>query len=109
MEPIQHSTHSRHKRNTARTNVTISVVIHVILFALGAYWAAHEGVLGKKMQELSATILAKEKNRRSDETARGPAAPPADKFVPPPAASDVAGAPPPVTIGGGFAFTQDDV
>ena len=61
MEPIQHTHHASRKKNSARVNVTISVVIHALLFALGAYWAAHEGVLGKKLQELSVGLLPKEK------------------------------------------------
>ena len=41
MEPIQHSRHVSRKKNSARINLTISVIIHGLLFAMGAYWAAH--------------------------------------------------------------------
>src|SRR5438876_6736494 len=119
MEPIQHTHHASRKKNSARVNLTISVTIHALLFALGAYWAAHEGVLGKKLQELSVGLLPKEKKpepkkeeaKSEERKIEQPkvveqakaAAPPAAKFVPPPpAASEAAAPPPPVTIPGGF-------
>src|SRR5438876_4506729 len=122
MEPIQHTHHASRKKNSARVNLTISVTIHALLFALGAYWAAHEGVLGKKLQELSVGLLPKEKKpepkkeeAKSDEPKKieqtkmveqvkaAAAAAPAAKFVPPPAATETAAAPPPaVVIPGGF-------
>jgi len=127
MESITHSQHANRKKPTARTSVVVSVIIHVIIFVAGAYWAAHEGVLGKKLQTLSASILDKEKRPEAkkdepkEEAKKAEAAqevkavkaaasaPASEKFVPPPAAADVAAAPPPVTIGGGdFTFSQSD-
>src|SRR5258706_16451984 len=61
MEPMLQAQHTSRKKNSAKVNLTISVVIHGLIFALGAYWAAHEGVLGKKLQELSVGLLPKEK------------------------------------------------
>src|SRR5947208_15292114 len=61
MEEFQHSHHQPRKKNSAKVNVTISLVIHGLIFAAGAYWAAHEGVLGKKLQELSVGLIPKEK------------------------------------------------
>src|SRR5262249_36175208 len=101
-----------------------SIVIHAIIFALGAYWAAHEGVLGKKLQELSVGLLPKEKKpeakkeeAKSEEPKKveqpkvveqAKAAAPPPKFVPPPpAATESVAPPPPATIGGGeFQFDQ---
>src|SRR5260221_5438805 len=119
MEPFQHSHHQPRKKNTAKVNVTISLVIHGLIFAAGAYWAAHEGVLGKKLQALSVLMVPKEKKpeeAKKPETktetakkveeakpveAKNIAPPP--KFVPPPAAVDaVASAPTPVSIPDGF-------
>jgi hypothetical protein len=60
MEPVIHSTHQLRKRNSAKVNLTISLVLHVLVFAAGAYWAAHEGYLGKKIQELSLMLVPKE-------------------------------------------------
>ncbi len=61
MEPIQHAHTTRRKQNSAKVNVTISLIFHVLIFVAGAYWAAHEGVLGKKLQELSVILVPKEK------------------------------------------------
>src|SRR5437773_6978407 len=123
MEPIQHIHHATRKKNSPKINLTISIVIHAIIFALGAYWAAHEGVLGKKLQELSVGLLPKEKKpeaKKEEAKTEEPkkveqpkvveqtkaAAPPPPKFVPPPAAVQEAVAPPPVTIPGGFVLDQ---
>src|SRR5947209_20448315 len=104
MEPIQHSHYQPRKKNSAKVNVTISLVIHGLIFAAGAYWAAHEGVLGKKLQELSVGLIPKEKKpdpektkevktdapkkvdtaKTAEQTKPVPTA--AAKFVPPPAA-----------------------
>jgi len=79
------------------------VIIHVLIFVVGALWAAHEGMLGDKLKTLSASILDKEKKPevkkeepKQEEVkkveqpkiaeivkAAAPAPPP---FVPPPAA-----------------------
>ena len=126
MEPFQHAHHQRRKKNTAKVNVTISLVIHLLIVAAGAYWAAHEGVLGKKLQELSVGLLPKDKKPdeakkaepkteevKKVETAKpveqqaraaGPAAP---KFVPPPDAGAGAAPPAALTIPGTFVFDKD--
>jgi TonB family protein len=61
MEPIFHAHHQRRKRNTAKSNLTLSIILHVILFGFAAWWAANEGMLGKKMQELSVLLVPREK------------------------------------------------
>src|SRR5438067_5320392 len=110
MEPIQHSHYQARKKNSAKVNVTISVVIHLIIFVLGAYWAAHEGVLGKKLQELSVGLLPREKKAdepkkaeaKTDEPKKAEpktveaakaARPPPPKFVAPVGAGDAPAAP----------------
>ena len=120
MEPIQH--YQPRKKNSAKVNVTISLVIHLAIFALGAYWAAHEGVLGKKLQELSVGLLPKDKKpeepKKAEAKTEGPkkveqarpteqartTVPPPPRFVAPAAASD--GAAPPPVIGDGFVIDQ---
>lgn len=64
MEPVFHSRHTRKKGNSAKTNLIISVVVHVIILAGAGYWAAHEGLLGDKMRELSVSLL--DKNKQPD-------------------------------------------
>ena len=125
MEPIQHTAHLRRKKNSAKVNLTVSIVIHGLLFAAGAYWAAHEGVLGKTLQNLSVGILAKEKKA---EAAKKIEAKPAEQKVeqlkveqkavaaqariapPPPAAINLpeSVAPPPVVLGDTF-FSKDEI
>ncbi len=61
MEPIQHSAHRRKKNNSTKVNLAISIAVHGLMVAAGAYWAAHEGVLGKRIQELSVMLVPKEK------------------------------------------------
>jgi len=124
MEEFQHSHHQPRKKNSAKVNVTISVIIHGLIFAAGAYWAAHEGVLGKKLQALSVLMVPKEKKPEEKkpeaktetvkkveevkpvETTKN--LPPPPKFVPPPAAPDVAAAPPAAVVGT-FSFNQDEI
>src|SRR5260370_12061109 len=116
MEPIQHAHTTRRNQNSAKVNVTISLIFHVLIFVAGAYWAAHEGVLGKKLQELSVILVPKEK--KPDEKKAEPkveqvkkldqpkaveqakAAPAAAKAVapPPPPADLAAAAPPPAAL-----------
>ncbi|MDB6015879.1 MAG: putative TonB-dependent receptor [Pedosphaera sp.] len=51
----------RRKKNSAKINLTFSVIFHaVILFFIG-FWAAHEGVLGNKLREITVAIVPKEK------------------------------------------------
>jgi outer membrane biosynthesis protein TonB len=127
MEPIQHRQHQSQKRNSAKVNVTISVIIHVIIFVLGALWAAHQGYMGEKMKTLTASILDKEKKEKEQAKKEEPkqeekkieqpkiaevvkaTAPPPPAYVPP----TTAGAPPPpppVTLGGGdFGLSQESL
>jgi outer membrane biosynthesis protein TonB len=124
MEQIQHRPHTPRKRNSAKVNIIISVVIHVVIFVVGALWAAHEGILGDKLKTLSASILDKEKKAevkkeepKQEEVKKieqpkiaeivKAAAPAPPAFVPPPTAG-VAAPPPPVILGGGdFNLSQD--
>src|SRR5258707_820483 len=126
MEQFQHSHHQPRKKNSARVNVTISLVIHGLIFAAGAYWAAHEGVLGKKLQALSVLVVPKEKKadeakkpeaktetvKKADEVKPADPAkniPPPKVFVPPPAAVVGAAAPPPAVSIGDFVIDPDAI
>src|SRR5260370_36049715 len=123
MEPIKHAHTTRRKQNSAKVNVTISLIFHVLIFVAGAYWAAHEGVLGKKLQELSVILVPKEK--KPDEKKAEPkaeqvkkidqpkaveqakAAPAATRAVaPPPPAADLAAAAPPPAVLPSFSFSD---
>jgi TonB family protein len=46
----------RKKRNSSKINLTISLVFHSILIACVFYFAAKEGLLGKKLKQLTVTM-----------------------------------------------------
>jgi TonB family protein len=52
---------SRRKRNSSRVNFIISVVFHTTIGAVLVYFAARQGILGKKMKEITVTMAPKEK------------------------------------------------
>ncbi len=47
----------RKKRNSSKINLIISVVFHAVLFAAVFYFAAREGILGKKLKQLAVTMV----------------------------------------------------
>lgn len=51
----------RAKKNSAKTNIVISVVFHVVIVAALFFFAAREGVLGTKLKEIAVVIVPKEK------------------------------------------------
>jgi len=51
----------RRKRNSSKINLTISAVFHSILIFTVFYFAAREGMLGKKLKQLTVTMVPKEK------------------------------------------------
>src|SRR5690242_17053675 len=90
----------RKKRNSSKTNLIFSVVFHALLFGVLGYFAAREGLVGKKMQALTATIVPKEKKpeppkekppepkvetSKVAQTPRPSTAPPKVETAPPPA------------------------
>jgi periplasmic protein TonB len=51
----------RKRRNSSRVNLTISFIFHGILILVVFVFAAREGMLGKKLKQLSVTMVPKEK------------------------------------------------
>ncbi|HEV8543059.1 MAG TPA: TonB C-terminal domain-containing protein [Verrucomicrobiae bacterium] len=51
----------RKKRNSSKVNLIISVIFHGVLITVAFFFAAREGMLGKKMKQITATLVAKEK------------------------------------------------
>ena len=51
----------RKKRNSSKVNLTFSVVFHAAIVLLIFFFAAREGILGKKLKELTVTMVPKEK------------------------------------------------
>jgi TonB family protein len=51
----------RRKRNSSKVNLTISVIFHTTLILAVFFFAAREGMLGKKLKEITVTMVPKEK------------------------------------------------
>jgi len=47
----------RKKKNSSKVNLTISFVFHAVLVGVLLYFAAREGLLGKKIQKISVTMV----------------------------------------------------
>jgi TonB family protein len=95
----------RKKRNSSKINLTISFIFHGILILIVFVFAAREGMLGKKLKQLSVTMVAKEKKPEAPkekvpepkaETAKTDQAP--KMAIPQPKADTVAVAPPPPAL-----------
>lgn len=51
----------RKKRSSSKANLIISAVFHGVIILVIFYFAAKEGILGKKLKQMTATIVPKEK------------------------------------------------
>src|SRR5258708_35204030 len=51
----------RKKRNSSKTNLVLSAVFHALLIATVVFFAAREGILGKKLKQLTVVMIPKEK------------------------------------------------
>jgi TonB family protein len=51
----------RKKRNSSKINLTISTIVHALLVGGLVFFAAKEGLLGKKLKQLTVTMVPKEK------------------------------------------------
>ena len=51
----------RKKRNSSKVNLIVSVVFHTLAIGAVLFFAAREGMLGKKLKQLSVTMVPKEK------------------------------------------------
>jgi type IV secretory pathway VirB10-like protein len=86
----------RKKANSSKVNLTISVVFHALLVGVMIYFAAREGLLGKKIQKIAVTVekeKPKDKPKEPDKPKVEPPKPQTPKVEPPKA--EEAKAPPP--------------
>lgn len=92
---------ARRKRNSAKVNLIISVVLHSLAVLLIFFFAAREGLVGKKLQTLMATIVPKEKPPEEVKPPEPRIEPPKDEPkpepTPAPAQETAPTAPPPAT------------
>jgi periplasmic protein TonB len=49
------------KKNSSKVNLTISTIVHATLVGALVFFAAKEGLLGKKLKQLTVTMVPKEK------------------------------------------------
>src|SRR5262252_3251585 len=49
------------KKNSSKVNLTISTIVHAALVGGLVFFAAKEGLLGKKLKQLTVTMVPKEK------------------------------------------------
>jgi periplasmic protein TonB len=88
----------RKKKNSSKVNLTISMVFHTLLIGAVIFFAAREGILGKRLKQLTVTMVPKEKKPEP------PKEKPAEPKIEPPKAAEVpkpaiaAAAPKPDTV-----------
>ena len=92
--------HQRKKTNSSKVNLTISFVFHSILIVVIFFFAAREGMLGKKLKQLSVTMTKERKPEPPKEKPPEPKVEPpksdqAPKMNVPAPKAETAAAPPP--------------
>ena len=107
----------RKKRNSSKVNLTISFIVHTVLIGALVFFAAREGVFGKKLKQITVTMVPKAKppeppkekppepkvdSPKTPEPPKMAIAPPKveQQAAPPPPTTDMPApaAPPPVSI-----------
>jgi TonB family protein len=88
----------RTKRNSSKVNLIISVVFHSVLVAVIFYFAAREGMLGKKLKQLAVTMVKEKppeppKPKQEEPKPETPKVDAPKPVIPPPV--QTAAAPPP--------------
>src|SRR5262245_2356711 len=89
------------KKNSSKVNLTISTIVHAALVGALVFFAAKEGLLGKKLKELTVTMVPKEKKpeppkeKPPEVKPQTPTTPQKAPVNVPPPKAEVAAAPPP--------------
>ena len=111
------------KRNSSKVNLTISTIVHALLVGGLVFFAAKEGLLGKKLKQLTVTMVPKEKKpeppkekppepkteppKPAESPKTAPQAPKVEQAAtPPPPAGDTPVAAPPPAIVSAFDFND---
>ncbi len=68
----------RKKRNSSKVNLAISLGFHTILLAALFYFAAREGLLGKKIQKISVEMVKEKQPEKAKEKPKEPEKPKID-------------------------------
>jgi TonB family protein len=87
----------RKKKNSSKVNLTISFVFHAVLVGLLLYFAAREGLLGKKIQKISVEMVKEKPPEKPKEPEKPKVEPPKQeppKVEPPKVVEETKPAPP---------------
>lgn len=84
----------RKKRNSSKVNFIFSIVFHSILLGVLVFFAAREGILGKKLKQITVTMVPKEKPPEPPKQKAPEPKVEAPKQVEPPKTEVAAAAPP---------------
>jgi len=111
----------RKKVNSSKVNLTLSLVFHSLLIAVAFFFAARQGMLGKKLKQIAVTMVKEKKPEppkqkpeepkpepaKVAEVAKTPAPPKVETAAaPPPAASEAPAVAPPSTTMPAFDFSD---
>src|SRR5580698_2912767 len=66
----------RKKKNSSKVNLTISFVFHAVLVGVLLYFAAREGLLGKKIQKISVEMVKEKPPEKPKEPEKPKVEPP---------------------------------
>ena len=66
----------RKKKNSSKVNLTISVIFHALLVGGFLYFAARQGLLGKKMQKISVQMVKEKPPEKPKEPEKPKVEPP---------------------------------
>jgi TonB family protein len=69
-------TQLRKKKNSSKVNLTISLIFHAVLVGALLYFAAREGLLGKKIQKISVTMVKEKQPEKPKEPEKPKVEPP---------------------------------
>src|SRR5580704_9689186 len=87
----------RKKKNSSKVNLTISFVFHALLVGVMIYFAAREGLLGRKIQKISVEMVKEKPPEKPKEPEKPKIEPPkveTPKIEPPKVAEEAKPAPP---------------
>ena len=90
-------TRQHKKKNSSKVNLTISAIFHAVLVGAMFYFAAREGLLGKKLQKISVEMVKEKPPDKPKEPDKPKVEPPkveAPKVEPPKVAEETKPAPP---------------
>ena len=72
-------TQQRKKKNSSKVNLTISLVFHAVLVGGLLYFAAHEGLLGKKIQKIAVDMVKEKPPEKPKEPEKPKVEPPKEQ------------------------------